>query len=92
MGSPAVDHFLARADAVLGRLAAAGRAGPSPSGVNLAAMAADIQRMRRAAAQDEMPPRHLRYRNLTRIIVDQWPLADPLGALIAELEDQYIRL
>jgi hypothetical protein len=86
-------RFIDHADALLRRLEGAMRAGESPTpGVDLKYMVERIRRMREAAASGGIPPKEQRYGNLTRIIVDQWPLGDALGTSISELEDEYLHL
>jgi hypothetical protein len=41
---------------------------------------------------NQLPPKNMRYRSLSRIVIDQWPLGTPLGNEISELESIYINL
>lgn len=41
---------------------------------------------------NQLPAKEMRYRSLTRIIIDQWPLVSQLGDEISELEECYINL
>ena len=51
-----------------------------------------IKKMKEAAADARLPSKEERYKNLTHMISDSWPLNHSLGNAIAELEDEYTRL
>lgn len=41
---------------------------------------------------NQVPPKNMRYRSLSRIVIDQWPLGTYLGNEISELESYYVIL
>ena len=41
---------------------------------------------------NQIPPKKMRYRSLSRIVIDQWPLGTSLGNEISQLESIYINL
>lgn len=55
-------------------------------------MAQRIKQMKEAAAGARLPPKGERYKNLTHLITDSWPLNHSLGNTIAELEDEYTQI
>ncbi len=86
-------RFVDHADDLIHKLEDAMQlAAPPIHGVDLKYMAERIRQMRESAASGKIPPKEQRHRNLTRIIVDQWPLGHALGTLISELEDEYVHL
>ena len=81
--------FIARANEILALIE---RYAPSSEPIgsrDLDAARTAIEVMRDAVQSGRVPDRRFRYRALTRMIVDQWPAADPLGVMIAELEAAY---
>lgn len=93
MVSDSSHRFVDHADALLRKLEEAIRLTTPPIPVgDLKYMVERIGHMRESAAAGSIPPREERYRSLTRMIADQWPLGQPLGILISDLEDKYISL
>lgn len=43
-------------------------------------------------ANNDIPRRETRYKEITRIIVDEWPLGSELGLAISEWENCYCKL
>jgi hypothetical protein len=48
-----------------------------------------VEQMKREVVEGTLPPRHLRYQELGRAIVDGWALGSPVGAAVIELEKEY---
>jgi len=55
----------------------------------LRAMLRLVQERRNNVVNDQLPPKHLRYRYLTREVTDTWPLGDDLANRIALFEEGY---
>lgn len=53
---------------------------------------ARLRRMQEEAEASELPSADKRTKNLTRMIVDQWPLGHSVGKLVSETEEAYCRL
>jgi hypothetical protein len=51
-----------------------------------------VRAMERRVATGDLPPRELRTKTLTRLIIDEWPLGTPLGNALVDLEAQYVAL
>lgn len=50
-----------------------------------------VEAMKRQIQEDSAPPRTARYRRLSRMLVDEWPLGHPLATAVSELEDLYLK-
>lgn len=48
-----------------------------------------IREMRKRVEKNDLPPPGQRYRQLTRLVMDQWPLGSSLGNKVMELEKMY---
>jgi hypothetical protein len=85
-------EFIEHAQSVLRRIETYERSGAHEIARN------DLDTARReigamlASASMQGSPRERRYRTLTRMVVDQWPLGHALGIAISELEEEYARL
>ncbi len=51
-----------------------------------------IKERKEMVTNNQMPPKNLRYRSLSRIVIDQWPLGTSLGNEVSELESYYVNL
>jgi hypothetical protein len=58
----------------------------------LDSMLLELNHMRATVESGVLPPRENRFANLTRLIVDCWPLGHPVGAAISDLEVEYRQL
>ncbi len=91
------DHrFLAKAEVVTSAIQAelgrdGRRPGEQPTTEQLEAVLRRIEAMRRQIEEDSAPPKHARYRSLSRMLVDEWPLGHSLANEITELEDLYVK-
>ena len=48
-----------------------------------------VEEMKRGIQNGQLPPRHLRYAELGRAIIDGWSLGSRLGAELIEVEKAY---
>lgn len=48
-----------------------------------------IYEMRKRVESDKLPPHNQRHKQLTRLIMDQWPLGTSLGNRVMKLEKAY---
>jgi hypothetical protein len=51
-----------------------------------------VKQLRMRVDNNHLPPKNMRYRSLSRIVVDQWPLGTSLGNEISELDAYYVNL
>lgn len=92
VGSEA-DAFVKRAEAVLRRIeiyAQSNQQEIPPQDLDLARR--EIEAMVASVRGGATARNHGRARNLSRLIVDQWPLGHSLGNAISEIEAEYGRL
>jgi hypothetical protein len=86
-------EFIAHAEQVLRRIDMYVQSGDTAiPKVHIEYMIPRIKQMKEAAAATRLPPKEVRYKELTHMINDEWPLGHSLGNTIAELEDEYTRL
>lgn len=86
-------EFVAHAEQVLRRIDMYVQSGDTAiPKVHIEHMIPRIKKMQEAAANARLPPKEVRYKELTHMINDEWPLGHSLGNTIAELEDEYTRL
>lgn len=86
-------EFVAHAEQVLRQIETYVQSGDAAvPKVHIEYMIPRIKKMKEAAATVRLPPKGERYRELTHMINDEWPLKHRLGNAIAELEDEYTRL
>ena len=93
MAARATDVFLANMEQVLHEIEVhlQSGAGDIPQS-QLESVVKKLGEMKEAVTSGNLPPTEARYTSLTHMIVDQWPLAHPLGSAIAELEGKYLVL
>ncbi len=65
--------------------------GKQPTPEQLEAVLRKIEAMKQQIREEQGRPRRSRYRALTRMLVDEWPLGHNLAAEIIELEDLYLK-
>ncbi len=65
--------------------------GDQPTPEQLAVVLRRIEAMMRQIEEDSAPPKHARYRRLSRMLLDEWPLGHSLANQITELEDLYLK-
>lgn len=86
-------RFIQRAQHVLRRIDRYHQSGGQEISVqDLNTVRRDIARMISQAQDQTLPPRAQRYRTLSRLIVDQWPLGHKLGIAITELEEEFRKI
>jgi hypothetical protein len=51
-----------------------------------------VKQRKEMVETNQLPPKNIRYRSLSRIVIDQWPLGTSLGNDISELDTYYINL
>ncbi len=83
-------EFLRKADAVIKKIEAMlnedyGKRAEKISDLDLQDMLSLVKQLRMRVETNQLPPKNKRYRSLSRIVVDQWPLGTSLGNEISEL-------
>lgn len=88
-----LSEFVAHAEQVLRRIDMYVQSGDTAiPKIHIEYMIPRIKKMKEIAATARLPPQEERYRELTHMINDAWPLNHSLGNTIAKLEDEYVRL
>ncbi|MGH8550762.1 MAG: hypothetical protein ACRERU_19615 [Methylococcales bacterium] len=87
------NEFLQHAEQVLHQIAMYEKSGATeiPS-TDLQSMRKKVQSMIDSVRINKLPEKDRRYPELSRIIVDQWPLGHSLGNAISTLEREYMSL
>jgi hypothetical protein len=62
------------------------------SDADLQDMLSLVKQRRKMVETNQLPPKEIRYRSLSRIVIDQWPLGTSLGNEISELDTYYVNL
>lgn len=90
-------EFLRKADEIIKKIEAMldedyeKRAGKI-SDLDLRDMLNLVRERKKIVETDQLPPKSMRYRSLSRIVIDQWPLGTLLGNDISELDTYYVNL
>ncbi|HOT92633.1 MAG TPA: hypothetical protein PLJ78_17590 [Anaerolineae bacterium] len=87
------DDFVRRAESVVQAIETyANSNGQEISLQDLEIAKREIKKMISSVRGQTLPSKQARYRPLTRLILDRWPLGHKLGVAISELEEEYVRL
>lgn len=89
----AFDGFIRRAEEVLSQIDGYVESGATDIAFNdLQVVRQKIGNMILCAKSMNLPKNNIRHPELSRMIVDQWPLGSSLGNIISVLEREYISL
>lgn len=86
------DDFVRRAESVLQAIETYENSDGPEISQDLEIAKREIKKMMTSVRGQTLPSERARYRPLTRLILDQWPLGHKLGVAISELEEEYVRL
>jgi len=97
MATLSKNRFLAEAEEVISAIReelGKGRAtsGEQPTSEQLAVVLRKVEAMKCQIEEGSAPPKDARFRRLSRMLVDEWPLGHPLATAITELEDLYLKV